>query len=67
MANLRYENVMAEVFGFDNFKSGKQEEAFLKIMEGHKNIIISLKSFGGKSLCYQLAGNLNLTQQKKIK
>lgn len=45
---------MAEKFGFQNFKSSWQEDAVMKIYEGHKNVIVSLPTHGGKSLTFQI-------------
>lgn len=53
-----YQVQLREIFGHEAFKSDLQEAACRGVMEKNKDMIISLKSHGGKSLCFQLAGKL---------
>lgn len=55
--NMTIEEIKVKMrsrFGFADFKSSWQEEAVLKVYEGHKNVIVSLSTHGGKSLIYQI-------------
>ena len=45
---------MFKHFGFSTFKSPYQEEAVMNIYEGHKNVVVSLPTHGGKSLTFQI-------------
>lgn len=49
-----YENALKDTFEFNSFKSDDQKKAVECIMSGEKNVIISIATQGGKSLCYQL-------------
>ncbi|KAG5675404.1 hypothetical protein PVAND_005312 [Polypedilum vanderplanki] len=49
-----YKNALKDGFDFDDFKSVDQKRAIECIMTGEKNILISLATQAGKSLCYQL-------------
>lgn len=50
---------MLQTFGFDNFINGNQQLAVESILEAKKkNYLINMVTQGGKSLCYQLPGNL---------
>lgn len=48
--------VMKEVFKFSDYKSKAQEEAIKAVLNGEKNVIVSMASHAGKSLCFQLPG-----------
>lgn len=52
--------VMRDAFGMFAFKSEHQSQALASIIRGDKDIIVSMKSYGGKSFCYQLAGKYYL-------
>lgn len=45
---------MLKHFGFSTFKSSHQEEAVMNIYDGHKNVIVSLPTQGGKSLTFHI-------------
>lgn len=47
--------VMKDDFGFDQFKSEKQRESVEAVLAGEKNVIVSMATNSGKSLCFQLA------------
>jgi RecQ family ATP-dependent DNA helicase len=51
-------DVLKDTFDFDDFKSKDQEQAAKLILSGEKNILISLPTHGGKTLCYQLPSSL---------
>lgn len=48
--------VMRDAFGMFAFKSEHQCQALSSIIRGDKEVVVSMKSYGGKSFCYQLAG-----------
>jgi superfamily II DNA helicase RecQ len=54
MSVSEVKSAMLDAFGFSNFKSPWQEKAVMKIHEGHKNVIVSLPTHGGKSLTFQI-------------
>lgn len=47
--------IMKEDFGFDRFKSKHQRESVQAVLNGEKNVIVSMATNSGKSLCFQLA------------
>lgn len=47
--------VMKDDFGFEQFKSDKQRESVKAVLSGEKNVIVSMATNSGKSLCFQLA------------
>lgn len=49
-------NHMQVKFGFTDFKSAEQEASVKAVLRRDKNIIVSMASNSGKSLCFQLAG-----------
>jgi superfamily II DNA helicase RecQ len=46
--------VMRDTFGFEDFKSETQKESVMAVLNGDKNIIVSMPTNSGKSLCFQL-------------
>lgn len=48
--------VMKKTFGYTDFKSCTQKKAVEAVLSGAKNILVSMPTTGGKSLCYQLPG-----------
>ena len=56
MPTLNLENELQRLFGFDQFRSG-QKEAVEAILAGRDTLVL-LPTGSGKSLCYQLAGQL---------
>ena len=53
---------MLQTFGYNDFLSLIQEQAVESILGPKKsnNFLINMVVRGGKSLCYQLPGNLNM-------
>lgn len=49
---------LKDTFDFENFKSEDQEKAAKLILSGEKNILISMATQAGKTLCYQLPSSL---------
>jgi superfamily II DNA helicase RecQ len=49
-------DVMNETFGYENFKSEAQKKSVEAVMRGDKNIVVSMATNSGKSLCFQLPG-----------
>jgi ATP-dependent DNA helicase Q5 len=48
------EQALKEVYGFDGFRSSLQENAIKCVINGEKDVFISMPTGAGKSLCYQL-------------
>jgi superfamily II DNA helicase RecQ len=51
---INFNTILESKFHHQGFKSDWQEEAVKKIYEGNKNVIVSLPTHGGKSLCYEM-------------
>lgn len=49
---------MQEIFGFTAYKSGAQRDSIEAVLSGSKNVIVSMATNAGKSLCFQLTGEL---------
>lgn len=47
--------IMKSVFGFDRFKCDGQRDSVHAVLSGEKNVIVSMATNSGKSLCFQLA------------
>ena len=45
---------LKEVFGYNSFRSSLQENAIKCVIEGNKDVFVSMPTGAGKSLCYQL-------------
>ena len=56
MAKLNLENELESLFGFDQFRDG-QKQAVEAILAGRDTLVL-LPTGSGKSLCYQLAGQI---------
>jgi ATP-dependent DNA helicase Q5 len=48
------EQALKQVYGFDGFRSSLQENAIKCVINGEKDVFISMPTGAGKSLCYQL-------------
>ncbi|XP_041076981.1 ATP-dependent DNA helicase Q5-like [Polyodon spathula] len=46
--------VLKNVFGFDSFRTSEQENATRAVVQGEKDVFVSMPTGAGKSLCYQL-------------
>lgn len=51
---------MLDTFGFESFKSDTQKESVKAVLRGDKNIIVSMATNSGKSLCFQLPSKISL-------
>lgn len=49
---------MLDTFGYVSFKSNAQRESVMAVLNGDKNIIVSMATNAGKSLCFQLPSKL---------
>lgn len=49
---------MQETFGFHSYLSFEQEKSIKAVLSGDKNVIVSMPTSSGKSLCFQLAGKI---------
>lgn len=57
--NTTPEFILKNTFHHENYKSTHQQLGVYAIALGkHKNILINMATKGGKSLCYQIPGNL---------
>lgn len=54
ITDKEYREVLKDTFDFTDFKSEDQEKACKLVMSGEKNIVISMATQAGKTLCYQL-------------
>ena len=45
---------MQETFGFQSYMSFEQEKSVKAVLRGDKNIIVSMPTSSGKSLCFYL-------------
>lgn len=54
--------IMKDDFGFVGFKSPAQKESVEAVLNGEKNIIVSMATNSGKSLCFQLPSEYKLFQ-----
>lgn len=50
---------MSEVFGYSGFKNSEQGDSVRAVLRGDKNIIVSMATNAGKSLCFQLPSKFN--------
>lgn len=58
MANFDRRNVseiMKERFGFDRFNSEEQRESVEAVLNSEKDVVVSMATNSGKSLCFWLA------------
>lgn len=46
--------VMADEFGFEDFKSREQQKTVEAVLGGVKNLVVSMATNSGKSLCFQI-------------
>ncbi|XP_078081399.1 ATP-dependent DNA helicase Q5 isoform X3 [Mustelus asterias] len=47
-------STLSQVFGFQSFRSERQESAVRAVLRGDKDVFICMPTGAGKSLCYQL-------------
>lgn len=52
-----YREVIKDTFDYDDFKSDDQRKAVKIVMSGAKNILISMATQAGKTLCFQIASS----------
>ncbi|XP_038633642.1 ATP-dependent DNA helicase Q5 isoform X2 [Scyliorhinus canicula] len=50
----RLHSALSQVFGFESFRSQRQESAIRAVLRGDKDVFICMPTGAGKSLCYQL-------------
>ncbi|XP_067913951.1 ATP-dependent DNA helicase Q5 isoform X2 [Heterodontus francisci] len=50
----RVRSTLSQVFGFESFRSERQESAAWAVLRGDKDVFICMPTGAGKSLCYQL-------------
>ncbi|XP_078426976.1 ATP-dependent DNA helicase Q5 isoform X2 [Cetorhinus maximus] len=50
----RVRSALSQVFGFESFRSQRQESAARAVLRGDKDVFICMPTGAGKSLCYQL-------------
>nr|CAG8472815.1 410_t:CDS:10 [Entrophospora candida] len=54
--NLNYQDVLTSVFGFDGFQ--ENQEAAIKVIHEDSDVFVSIRTGGGKTLCYWMAALL---------
>lgn len=57
MSNIslsEYREVIKDTFDYEDFKSEDQRKAVEIVMSGAKNILISMATHAGKTLCFQI-------------
>lgn len=54
MDNTEIRQIMKNIFGYEDFKSPVQEQSVHAVLSGAKNIVVSMPTMAGKSLCFHL-------------
>lgn len=50
------QGIMQDDFGYSCFKSVHQEKSVKAVLNGEKDVIVSMPTNSGKSLCFQFPG-----------
>lgn len=56
--DIEIEETMQNIFGFSSFLNNAQKESVNAVLSGEKNVIVSMATHAGKSLCFQLTGDI---------
>lgn len=57
---------MKDTFGFNGFMSSKQKDAVKAVLCGDENVIVSMPTNSGKSLCFQLPGRYLIFNRRSL-